>query len=122
MEFREQRGMLAALSTLIILQVVMLLALFAGIRPHPPETTPLFGIAPFIGLSIAVAMAAIILRPEARFGTVLSVLAAILAALSFGPQKYFDAQFGLIWPAVLGGQLAIIAIVYGAITASRHRA
>ena len=37
----------AALATLIILQVVMLGALYAQIAPHPPATVAPFAIAPF---------------------------------------------------------------------------
>lgn len=89
----------------------MLTALYAGIRPYPPEATPLFGIAPFIGAAMSVAMAAIIVRPlENRAGRIFSVIAALLALMSFGPQKYFDAQFGLIYPAVLLGPFAALVI------------
>ena len=31
--------------------------------------------------------------------------------MSFGPQKYFDAQFTLIWPAVVSGQIAAIVVL-----------
>jgi hypothetical protein len=34
-----------------------------------------------------------------------------MALVSFGPQKYLDAQFGLIWPAVVLGQVAAITIL-----------
>ena len=102
----------AALATLIVLQAVMLSALYAGVRPHPPEAIPLFGIAPFIGASTALALAAIIVQPVSTgTGRALSVLAALSALVSFGPQKYVDAQFGLIWPAVILGQAAAAVIV-----------
>ncbi|WP_175481721.1 hypothetical protein [Palleronia pelagia] len=100
------------MATLIVLQLVMLSALYAGIRPHPPVVTPLFGIAPFIGASIALALAAAIVEPvTTAVGRGLSGLAALCALVSFGPQKYFDPQFGLIWPAVILGQFAVIAIL-----------
>ncbi|MEO0773420.1 MAG: hypothetical protein AAFZ04_09595 [Pseudomonadota bacterium] len=122
MDQDTDRGMIAALATLIILQAVMLLALFAGIRPHPPEVTPLFGIAPFIGASIAAAMAAIILRPHSRMGLFFALIAAVFAAVSFGPQKYFDAQFALIWPAVVAGQIAILSVVISTVRTGRRTA
>lgn len=40
-----------------------------------------------------------------------------MALISFGPQKYFDAQFGLIWPAVILGQLAALVILVNAFRA-----
>ncbi|MCV6592959.1 MAG: hypothetical protein OIF48_08415 [Silicimonas sp.] len=117
---QSDRQALAALTTLILLQVIMLLALFAGVRPHPPETIPLFGIAPFLGASLSIALSAILLHPLAtRIGRGLSLLAAAMALVSFGPQKYFDAQFPLIWPAVLLGQMAALVILVRVVTAAR---
>ena len=43
----------------------------------------------------------------------LRLLAALMAMLSFGPQKYLDPQFPLIWPAVLTAQIAVIAVFVG---------
>lgn len=119
MENVFNRGNIAALSVLIVLQMIMLSALYAGIKPHPPVATPLFGIAPFIGASIAAAIAAIIMTPATRGGRVLSVLAALMAAASFGPQKYFVPEFPLIWPAVIGAQIAIVAIIANVISHRR---
>ncbi|MCF2906188.1 hypothetical protein L0666_14425 [Octadecabacter sp. CECT 8868] len=108
---QSNRHVIAALATLIVLQAIMLSALYAGIRPHPPIATPLFGIAPFLGAAISVALAAIIVQPlGSRAGRALSALAALMALVSFGPQKYFDAQFALIYPAVLLGQFAALVI------------
>ncbi len=103
-------GLNAALLVLIVLQLVMLGSLYADVAPHPPTTTPLFGIAPFLAAALAVALAALVLGGRARIGLGLSVLAALCAAISFGPQKYVDAQFPLIWPAVIAGQLPIASI------------
>ena len=108
---QSTRHVMAALTTLILLQGIMLSALYAGIRPHPPVTTLLFGIAPFIGAAMSIALAAIIVQPlGSREGRILSVIAALMALISFGPQKYFDPQFGLIYPAVLLGQFAALVI------------
>ncbi|RFP89835.1 hypothetical protein DZK27_05070 [Rhodobacteraceae bacterium 63075] len=121
----SDRHAYAALTTLIVLQVIMLSALYAGIRPHPPVATPLFGIAPYLGASVAIALWAAIVQPLTnRVGRALSLLAALMALVSFGPQKYFDAQFHLIWPAVLLGQasaLVIIAQVFSVIRARGGR-
>jgi hypothetical protein len=116
---QPDRHVYAALATLILLQVIMLSALYAGIRPHPPVATPLFGIAPYLGASICIALSALIVQPLTNTtGRALSVLAGLMALVSFGPQKYFDAQFGLIWPAVVLGQIAAVIVfvrVLGAI-------
>ena len=108
---QNDRQAIAALAKLILLQVIMLSALYAGIPPHPPQATPLFGIAPFLGASVSVAVSAIILQPLSNgTGRALAILAAVAALVSFGPQKYFDAQFGLIWPAVILGQLSALVL------------
>lgn len=110
---QQSRTSTAALSVLIILQAVMLSALYAGVPPHPPAATPLFGIAPFLGASLGAAVAALVLGVNtSRAGNTLSLIATAMALVSFGPQKYFDAQFGLIWPAVIAGQLASLALVW----------
>ncbi|WP_170342044.1 hypothetical protein [Ruegeria arenilitoris] len=117
----HDRQAIAALATLILLQLIMLSALYAGIQPHPPITTPLFGIAPFLGASVSIALSAMIVQPLTNaVGRGLSVMAALMALVSFGPQKYFDAQFALIWPAVVLGQFAAIVIFVRVLNASRQ--
>ncbi len=103
----------AALTVLGVLQVVMLGSLYAGVPPHPPQSIALFGIAPFLAVSLSVIAASIILGPlDSRWGRGLAVASALCALLSFGPQKYFDAQFPLIWPTVVTAQLAAGVIFY----------
>lgn len=119
----ESRSISAALSVLIILQLVMLGALYAQVPPHPPATIPLFAIAPFLAVALATAAAALIVGPVAsRTGKALSLLAALMAMLSFGPQKYLDPQFPLIWPAVLAAQIAVIAVLAGVLFQQRRHA
>jgi len=108
---QPERQAIAALATLILLQMIMLSALYAGIKPHPPAATPLFGIAPFLGASVSIALAALIVQPLSNtWGRFLSVLAGLTALVSFGPHKYFDMQFALIWPVVILGQIAAAVI------------
>jgi hypothetical protein len=108
----SNRSQQAALACLILLQTVMLASLYAGVAPHPPATTPLFGMGPFLGASLSAAVAALILGPsQSPAGRALAGLAALAALVSFGPQKYLDPQFGLIWPAVLSGQVAVGVIL-----------
>ncbi|MCP5086762.1 MAG: hypothetical protein GY952_08180 [Rhodobacteraceae bacterium] len=122
MNQNSNRPAVAALGSLIVLQVIMLSALYAKVPPHPPETTPLFGIAPFLGASLAAAFSAIWLGTTDRpAGRVLCLLSALLAAISFGPQKYIDPQFPLIWPAVIAGQVAIVALCVLVARSYRHR-
>ena len=109
----------AGLTALIVLQAVMLSALYAGVAPHPPATTPLFAIGPFIGAAMAAALAALWIGPGERAGRALMGIAALGALVSFGPQKYLDAQFALIWPAVVTGQIAAAVVLWRAVQAGR---
>lgn len=110
----------AALAALIILQLVMLGSLYAGVAPHPPATTPLFGIGPFLGAAFAAATMALLLGPtETASGRGFAGLATLMALVSFGPQKYFDPQIAMIWPSVVAGQVAAVIVLLGCVP--QHR-
>ena len=67
--------------------------------------------APFLGASIAVTVAALMLGGvDSLIGRVTSATAVLLALLSFGPQKWLDPSIGRIWPAVLLAQVAVVVI------------
>ncbi len=96
---------------LAVLQAVMLAALMAGLQPHPPAAAPLFAMGPFLGASIALAVAAMLAaNAPGLLPVLLSVASAFTALLSFGPQKWVDPAIAQIWPAVLLGQIAAAAI------------
>ncbi|MCB1419488.1 MAG: hypothetical protein KDJ74_11000 [Notoacmeibacter sp.] len=100
-----------ALTVLAIIQAVMLSTMLVQVAPHPPFVIPLFAMGPFLGASLALCAAAIMAGAEqGRAGKVLSGLAVLAALISFGPQKYFDAAFPQIWPAVVTAQLACMVI------------
>ena len=102
----------SALATLIILQVVMLGALFAQIAPHPPAVIVPFAIAPFLAVALSLAICALLMGTCATpIGRVFCLLAALCALVSFGPHKYFDTALPLIWPTVISAQIAIVALV-----------
>ena len=102
-----------ALATLAILQLIMLGALYAGVPPHPPARLPLFAMAPFLGLSLALcAVAAILLKPNPRSAATVALAASLAAMVSYGPHKIVDPAFAQIWPAVLGAQAAVIALLF----------
>jgi len=102
----------AALFVLFVIQLVMLGALYAQVAPHPPRAVPLFALAPFLGASIAIAGAAFLAGgTRSGSGLVLGCLAAVMALVSFGPQKWFDPAIGEIWPSVLVAEIAVIVIL-----------
>lgn len=99
-----------AIAALLVLQTVMLFAMFTQAPPHPPYVVAPFGMGPFLGVSLAVCVAAL-MRMPGRSGAILALLAGALAMVSYGPQKWFDAAFGEVWPAVIAAQLATLFIV-----------
>ncbi|MEL7463990.1 MAG: hypothetical protein AAFN79_07980 [Pseudomonadota bacterium] len=100
---------IAALIALAVLQIVMTAAMFAGVEPHPPLRVAPFAMAPWLAASIAVCLAAARLSAGGPGGA-LSAAAALMALFSYGPQKFFDPAFPLIWPAVIAAQIACVAI------------
>jgi len=112
----------SAIMVLLTLTGVMLLALFSRTMPHPPLEVPPFAIAPFLGASLAIGVAALhLVSRGARFGTGLAVLFALTALVSFGPQKYFDPSFSRIWPAVITGQVAAVVIFIWSVAVVRNK-
>ena len=101
-----------ALSVLVVLQLTMLGALFTQTAPHPPLHVPPFALGPFLGSSLSLAVAALVLGgTTSRSGAITCAVASLLALVSFGPQKWFDPAIAQIWPAVLLGQLAAITLI-----------
>lgn len=111
----------AALTIFIVLQGIMLAALFTQTPPHPPLKVEPFALAPFLAASISLAAAALVLGAENRLGVLTAMLATLLALVSYGPQKWFDPVFGEIWPAVIVGQIAAAGVVYFVWNRSRLR-
>ena len=102
----------AAITVIIILTAVMLLALVSRTASHPPLEVAPFALGPFLGASLAIGAAAMqTLRQNTRTGYALAVLFALTALVSFGPQKYFDPAFSRIWPAVITAQIAVAVIL-----------
>lgn len=101
-----------ALVGLAALQAFMFLALTAGLAPHPPRVTPLFAMGPFLSASVALCLTVLWLpRGAGRLSAVLSGLAALMALLSYGPQKWADPNIAEIWPAVLLGQVLALVLL-----------
>ncbi len=110
----------AALATLIVLQAVMLAALFTQTPPHPPIAVAPFALGPFLGGSLAVAFASFFLgSTTTRGGRATALLAGVLALVSFGPQKWVDPAIDQIWPAVLLGEIAVLSLAAGVVKAVR---
>ena len=111
----------AAILCLLVVTAVMLLSLMTQTAPHPPLEVPPFALAPFLGASLGIGMAALTLVQQSlRVGFGLALLFAATGLVSFGPQKYLDPAIAKIWPAVITAQLAILVMVWLAIALLRQ--
>ncbi len=111
-----------ALSMLIVLQLTMLFSLFTQTPPHPPLAVPPFALGPFLGASLALAIAAIIPGSiDSGAEKIMVLLATATSLVSFGPQKWLDPAIPQIWPAVLLGQIAAIVLIYQVFSVRRSR-
>ena len=105
------RASIAALTCLIMIHAVMLMALFAGVEPHPPSRVAPFGMAPFLAVMMSAALGAMILGVfETRAGALLTAVAVLLSLVSFGPHKLFDPALPLIWPALVSAWVSIATL------------
>lgn len=112
----------AAAAAVMVLTGVMLLALVTRTPPHPPLDVPLFALAPFLGASLAIGAASLLLvRRGGRRAMGVVGLFVVTALISFGPQKYFDPGFPQIWPAVVTAQAAVAVIAGWCILTLRRK-
>ena len=74
-----------------------------------------------IAASLSAAVAGLIFKGEGISGKLLVLAACLLAALSYGPQKYVDPAFAQVWPAVAAAQIAMIALIYQAALSFMNR-
>ena len=101
----------AAIVALLVLTSVMLLAMFSRTEPHPPLEVGPFAMGPFLAASLAVGAAAYgLVLYGTRCAVAATLLFALTALISYGPQKYVDPAFARIWPAVLIAQASLIVI------------
>ena len=102
----------AAVAALLALTGAMLLAMFTRTEPHPPLEVEPFALGPFLAASLAIGTAAYGLAVRGmRFTMAITLLFALTALVSYGPQKYVDPAFPKIWPAVIVAQAAIAVIL-----------
>lgn len=91
------------LLTLAAQDMLLLLAGWARVQPHPPEA-----VMPFIGAAAALALrVALDAGPRGRFMLAVALAVALLHLLNFGPHKLFAPHPLSIAPMVLVGLLMI---------------
>ena len=110
---------ISSLLGLIVLNCVMLGALFAQVAPNPPGK---FG--PYIGATIALAVLSLpLVYWRNKIGYICSTIVGLMCLMSLGPQKFFiEKTANLLSPVIiLGSTLSVVIIIYS-IMAWREKA
>jgi hypothetical protein len=95
---------MSSLIGLIVLNWVMIQALFAQVPPNPPGQ---FG--PYIGSTIALAVVSLYLvYHHYKIGFISSIIVGLMCLLSMGPQKFFiEPNAKLLIPVIILGTILI---------------
>ena len=106
---KENQNLLASLIGLLTIDIVLLLALFAEVDPHPPGS-----LGPFIGATISLGVISLALALwERKIGLISSTIFGCLNILAVGPQKYFyDPNAIAVTPIIILGTILIGALFY----------
>ena len=98
---------IGALSGIIILHMVMLLALFARVEPHPPAF-----VGPLIGATLAFSTFTISLIWSDHSRKLIALITSMLMALpSVGPHKFLTEPEALVLsPVILSGTAFLILL------------
>ena len=100
---------ISSLIGLIVLNCVMLGALFAQVPPNPPGR-----VGPYIGATISLAIASLpLFFWRNRIGYISSIIVGLMCLMSLGPQKFFIEPTAILLSPVivLGSVLSFILII-----------
>ena len=105
---------ISSLIGLIVLNCVMLGALFAQVPPNPPGR---FG--PYIGATLSLAVLTLpLIFWRNRIGYISSIVVGLMCLMSLGPQKFFIEQAAnLLFPAILLGSVFSLTLIISSIIA-----
>ena len=101
---------ISSLFGLIVLNCVMLGALFAQVAPNPPGR-----VGPYIGATIALAVLSLpLVYWRNKIGYICSIIVGFMCLMSLGPQKFFiEPTANLLSPVIiLRTILSIVLIIY----------
>lgn len=100
---------ISSLLGLIIINGVMLGALFAQVPPNPPGK-----VGPYIGATLSLAVISLALNFwRNRIGYLSAIIVGLMCLLALGPQKFFleSTSLSLSPVIILGSILAVVLIV-----------
>jgi hypothetical protein len=113
----DKQNLLVTLIGLLTIDIVLLLALFAQVDPHPPGF-----LGPFIGAMITLGIISVMLTFwERRIGLVAALIYGCANVLAVGPQKFFfDPNGQEVVPVVVLGTILIGALFYSVLQVWRE--
>ncbi len=106
---RDTQYLLASLVGLLTIDIVLLLALFAEVDPHPPGY-----LGPFIGAMISLGIVTIVLVSwELKIGLISAFIFGCMNILAVGPQKLlFDPNGIAVLPIIILGTILVGTMFY----------
>ena len=82
---KENQNLIASLIGLLTIDIILLLALFAEVDPHPPGF-----LGPFIGAMVSLGIISVVLTLwKRKIGLISAIIFGCMNILAVGPQKYF---------------------------------
>ena len=113
---KENQDLIVSLIGILTIDIVLLLALFAQVDPHPPGY-----LGPFIGTLISLGIISVVLTLwERKLGLISAIIFGCLNLLAVGPQKYFfDPNGTAVVPVIILGTILIVALFYSVLLVGR---
>lgn len=105
----ENQNLIASIIGILTIDIVLLIALFAEVDPHPPGS-----LGPFIGAMISLGIISLVLVFwERKIGLISAIIFGCLNILAVGPQKYFlDPNGQAVIPIIILGTILIGTLFY----------
>ena len=105
----ENQNLIVSIIGILTIDIVLLIALFAQVEPHPPGF-----LGPFIGAMITLGIISVFLALwERKIGLISAGTFGCLNILAVGPQKYFlDPNGEAVVPIIIIGTILIGALFY----------
>lgn len=103
------QGLLISLIGLLVIDIVILQALFAQVPPHPPGN-----LGPFIAAMVTLGVISpILIHWKNKMGLISSFIFGCMNILAVGPHKYWlDPNGKLVLPVIILGTILVITLFY----------
>jgi len=103
------QGLLISLIGLLVIDIVLLQALFAQVPPHPPGN-----LGPFIAAMVTLGVISpILIHWKNKMGLISSFIFGCMNILAVGPHKYWvDPNAKLVLPVIILGTILVITLFY----------